>query len=115
MKQQANLERFGVSDHAMVQFRARISRLDKMSARHVIRGGIHGAVNRLALQDVNTPRGRTRRPFPSKFRAYCVFDHERGHFRRDHDGKGRQQRDTYAQACAWGKEKSWSQRISLKR
>jgi hypothetical protein len=25
-------------------------------------------------------RVRTRRPFPFEFRAYCVFDHERGHF-----------------------------------
>jgi hypothetical protein len=80
MNQQANLESCGVSDHAITQFQARIARLDDMSARHVIRDGIQSAENILALPDGNTLRVRTRRPFPFEFRAYCVFDHERGHF-----------------------------------
>ena len=78
--QQANLESCGVSDHAIAQFQARIARLDDMSARRVIRDGIQSAENVLALPDGNTLRVRTRRPFPFEFRAYFVFDHERGHF-----------------------------------
>lgn len=77
---QANLESCGVSDHAIAQFQTRIARLDDMSARRMIRDGIQTADNILALPDGNTLRVRTRRPFPFEFRAYCVFDHERGHF-----------------------------------
>lgn len=76
----AHLNHVGVSDHAVFQFQARIARLDDMSARRVIRDGIQSAENILALPDGNTLRVRTRRPFPFEFRAYCVFDHERGHF-----------------------------------
>lgn len=80
MNQQANLESCGVSDHAVAQFQARIAALGDMSARRVIRDAIQTAENVLALPDGNTLRVRTRRPFPFEFRAYCVFDHERGHF-----------------------------------
>ena len=80
MTTQANLKSCGVSDHAIAQFQARIARLDDMSARRVIRDGIQTADNILALPDGNTLRVRTRRPFPFEFRAYCVFDHDRGHF-----------------------------------
>lgn len=80
MNQQANLKSCGVSDHAIAQFQARIARLDHMSARRVIRDGIQNAENIRSLPDGNTLRVRTRRPFPFEFRAYCVFDHERGHF-----------------------------------
>lgn len=80
MNQQANLESCGVSDHAIAQFQVRIARLDDVTARRVIRDGIQSARNIRALPDGNTLRVRTRRPFPFEFRAYCVFDHERGHF-----------------------------------
>lgn len=80
MNHHANLESCGVSDHAISQFQARIARLDDVSARRVIHDGIQRAENILALPDGDTLRVRTRRPFPFEFRAYCVFDHERGHF-----------------------------------
>lgn len=80
MNQQVNLESCGVSNHAIAQFQARIALMDDMSVRRVIRDGIQSAENILALPDGNTLRVRTRRPFPFEFRAYCVFDHERGYF-----------------------------------
>jgi len=80
INQQANLESCGVSNHAIAQFQARIARLDDMSARRVIRDGIQSAENILALPDGNTLRVRTRWPCRFEFRAYCVFDHERGYF-----------------------------------
>jgi hypothetical protein len=80
MTTQANLESCRVSDHAVAQFQGRIARLDDMSARRVIRDGIQGAENIRSLPDGNTLRVRTRRPFPFEFRAYCVFDYDRGHF-----------------------------------
>ena len=80
MNNQANLDGIGVSDHAVSQFRARIARLDDATARRIINDGICQATNIRALPDGNTLRVRTRRPFPFEFRAFCVFDHERGHF-----------------------------------
>jgi hypothetical protein len=80
MKNQPDRESFGVSNHAIAQFQARIARLGDLSARRVIRDGIQNSDNIRALPDGNTLRVRTRWPSPFEFRAYCVFDHERGHF-----------------------------------
>ena len=80
MNNNLSIENVSVSDHAIAQFQTRIARLDDMSAQRVIRDGIQSAENILALPDGNTLRVRTRRPFPFEFRAYCVFDHARGHF-----------------------------------
>jgi hypothetical protein len=69
-----------VSPHAIDQFRKRIAPMEAAKARRVIVAGILQATNVKPLPDGNTLRVRTRRPFPFEFRAYCVFDHERGHF-----------------------------------
>jgi hypothetical protein len=69
-----------VSAHAIDQFRQRIAPMEENKARRVILAGILQATNVKRLPDGNTLRVRTRRPFPFEFRAYCVFDHERGHF-----------------------------------
>lgn len=79
MKNQANIANVGVSDHAVAQFQARIAQLDAVVARRIIREGIQASDNVNRLPDGNTLRVRTRRPFPFEFRAYCVFDHTRGH------------------------------------
>jgi hypothetical protein len=44
-----------------------------------IRAGVRQATNVRVLPDGETLRVRTVKPFPYEFRAYCVFDHERGH------------------------------------
>lgn len=69
-----------VSEHAVEQFRARIARLSETEAQNAILTGIAQAENVKILPDGDTLRVRTRRPFPYEFRAYCVFDHDRGHF-----------------------------------
>lgn len=63
-----------------------------------IRAGVSLAGNVRVLPDGETLRVRTRRPFPFEFRAYCVFDHERGHFVVTTIRAGRQQRDSWAPA-----------------
>ena len=80
MFNQTKLDTFGVSDHAVAQFKNRIARLDDARARSVIHGGLRSANNIYLLPDGNTLRIRTRSPFPFEFRAFCVFDHQRGHF-----------------------------------
>jgi hypothetical protein len=69
-----------VSPHAVCQFQKRIALVDEIKARRFIQAGILQAANVKLLPDGNTLRVRTRRPFPFEFRAYCVFDPERGHF-----------------------------------
>lgn len=69
-----------VSPHAISQFQQRIAPVEEVKARRVILAGILQAANVRLLPDGNTLRVRTRRPFPFEFRAYCVFDQERGHF-----------------------------------
>lgn len=54
--------------------------MPKAKARAFIRAGIQVADNVKLLPDGNTLRIRTRRPFPFEFRAYCVFDEQRGCF-----------------------------------
>jgi hypothetical protein len=68
-----------VTPHAIEQFRQRIAPMDEVRARQIILAGIRQATNVRALPDGETLRVRTQRPFPFEFRAYCVFDAERGH------------------------------------
>lgn len=68
-----------VSPHALTQFQLRIATLDDAAARDVILAGIREATNVSVLPDGVTLRVRTKRPFPYEFRAYCVFDEQRGH------------------------------------
>jgi hypothetical protein len=68
-----------VTPHAIEQFRQRIAPLDEARARQIILDGIQQATNVRVLPDGETLRVRTQRPFPFEFRAYCVFDAERGH------------------------------------
>lgn len=79
MNNQTNIENVGISDHAVTQFQSRIAQLDTTVARRIIREGIRSSDNVHRLPDGNTMRVRTCRPFPFEFRAYCVFDHTRGH------------------------------------
>ena len=72
-------DNFFITPHAIEQFQKRIARLSDERAREVIRAGIGQATNVRVLPDGETLRVRTRRPFPYEFRAYCVFDHGRGH------------------------------------
>lgn len=69
-----------VSPHAISQFQQRIAPMEEAKVRRCILAGILQATNVRRLPDGNTLRVRTRRPFPFEFRAYCVFDHDRGHF-----------------------------------
>jgi hypothetical protein len=69
-----------VSPHAISQFQQRVARMEEDKARRFILAGLLQATNRKMLPDGNTLRIRTRRPFPFEFRAFCVFDEERGHF-----------------------------------
>jgi hypothetical protein len=69
-----------ISPHAVAQFQQRIAPLGSATAVKVIREGIQLATNIRRLPDGFTWRVRTRRPFPFEFRAYVVFDLERGHF-----------------------------------
>jgi hypothetical protein len=68
-----------VTPHAVEQFQLRIAPLRAVAARQVILEGIRQATNIRALPDGLTWRVRTRRPFPFEFRAFIVFDEERGH------------------------------------
>ena len=68
-----------ITPHAIEQFQKRIARLSDGQAREVIREGVSQAANVRVLTDGETLRVRTVKPFPYEFRAYCVFDHERGH------------------------------------
>lgn len=67
-----------VTSHALEKFQQRIAPIEETKARHVILAGIRQASNTKLLPDGNTLRIRTRRPFPFEFRAFCVFDAERG-------------------------------------
>lgn len=69
-----------VSPHAINQFRERIAPMEEEKARRFIIAGILQATNIKQLPESGALRIRTRRPFPFEFRAYCVFDHARGHF-----------------------------------
>jgi hypothetical protein len=73
-----------VSPHAITQFQERIAPMEEAKARLFILAGILQATNRKLLpanaEHPETWRIRTRRPFPFEFRAFCVFDAERGHF-----------------------------------
>ena len=80
MNRDAELNQMGISQHAIEQFQKRIARLSDDETRMVIRDGICRATNVRVLPDGETLRVRTRRPFPYEFRAYCVFDHRRGHW-----------------------------------
>jgi len=71
---------FFISPHAVAQFQQRIAPLGRVTAAQVIREGIQLATNVRQLPDGLTWRVRTRRPFPFEFRAFVVFDLERGHF-----------------------------------
>lgn len=68
-----------VSPHAVEQFQQRIAPMDTARVREVILEGVRQATNVRVLPDGMTLRIRTQRPFPFEFRAYCVFDLERGH------------------------------------
>ena len=68
-----------ISPHAVEQFQQRIAPMDAAKARQMILDGISQATNVRVLPDGMTLRVRTQRPFPFEFRAYCVFDTERGH------------------------------------
>lgn len=70
---------FFVTPHAVTQFQLRIADLDDALARRVIEDGICQATNVNVLPDGATLRVRTKRPFPFEFRAYLVFDRQRGH------------------------------------
>lgn len=70
---------FFITPHAIEQFQKRIARLGDEQAREVIRAGVSQAMNVRVLPDGETLRVRTVKPFPYEFRAYCVFDHARGH------------------------------------
>lgn len=72
-------EELFVSSHAVTQFQLRIAPLEDAVARRVIEDGIHQATNISVLPDGSALRVRTRRPFPFEFRAYLVFDPQRGH------------------------------------
>jgi len=74
------IEGLGVSAHAIAQFQDRIAPLSEQKAREMILAGIAWATNVRELPDGKTLRVRTRSPFPFEFRAFCVFDEERGHF-----------------------------------
>ncbi|MGH9938068.1 MAG: hypothetical protein ACREAM_17620, partial [Blastocatellia bacterium] len=69
-----------ISPHAVAQFQQRIAPLGSATAAQVIREGIQLATNVRRLPDGLTWRVRTRKPFPFEFRAFVVFDLERGHF-----------------------------------
>lgn len=75
----ADLADLFVTPHAVAQFQSRIAPLDAEAARRVILEGIRQAANVRVLPDGATLRVRTRRPFEYEFRAYCVFDKNRGH------------------------------------
>jgi hypothetical protein len=68
-----------VTLHAVEQFQQRIAPMDEAKARQMILAGIRQSTNVRVLPDGETLRVRTQRPFPFEFRAYCVFDAERGH------------------------------------
>lgn len=68
-----------VTPHAVAQFQQRIAPLPEERTRRVILDGIQQATNIRVLPDGRSWRVRTQRPFPFEFRAYCVFDDDRGH------------------------------------
>jgi len=67
-----------VTPHAIEQFQQRIAPMDEARARQIILSGIRQATNVQALPS-GALRVRTQRPFPFEFRAFCVFDADRGH------------------------------------
>ena len=74
-----NFSNLFISSHAVEQFQQRIAPMDAAKARQMILDGIRQSTNVRTLPDGATLRVRTQRPFPFEFRAYCVFDAERGH------------------------------------
>jgi hypothetical protein len=69
-----------ISPHAVAQFQRRIAPMSRAAAARLIREGIQSATNVRRLPDGLTWRVKTRRPFPFEFRAFVVYDLERGHF-----------------------------------
>ncbi len=67
-----------ISSHAIEQFHQRIAPMNEARARFFIHEGIRRSMNVKLLPDGNTLRIRVRRPFPFEFRAFIVFDEERG-------------------------------------
>jgi hypothetical protein len=68
-----------VTSHAVEQFQKRIASMDTAKARQMILDGIRQSTDVRVLPDGMTLRVRTRHPFPFEFRAYCMFDVDRGH------------------------------------
>ena len=68
-----------ISAHAVEQFQKRIALMSAARARQMILDGVSQATDVRVLPDGATLRVRTRRPFPFEFRAYCIFDEERGY------------------------------------
>lgn len=73
-----------ISPHAIKRFQEFIAPMNEMQARFFIGAGIEQALNRKLIpanaEHPETLRVRTKRPFPFEFRAFVVFDQERGHY-----------------------------------
>ena len=73
-----------ISPHAIEQFQQRIAPMNEMQARFFIGAGIGQATSRKLIpasaEHPETWRIRTKHPFPFEFRAFVVFDQERGHY-----------------------------------
>lgn len=69
-----------ITPHAVAQFQQRIARLGDEKTREFILKGIRQSTDVKVLPDGTSLRVRIKRPFPFEFRAFCVFDIERGHF-----------------------------------
>lgn len=73
-----------VSQHAISQFRERIANVEEVKARRFISAGILQATNKKLIEASDkypeTLRVRIQRPFPFEFRAFCIFDVQRGHY-----------------------------------
>jgi hypothetical protein len=67
-----------VTPHAIEQFQQRIAPMAAARVRDFILEGIYRANNVHVLPDETTLRIRTEPPFPFQFRAFVVFDEERG-------------------------------------
>jgi len=67
-----------ITPHAIEQFQQRIAPMEKARARRFILDGIRQANNVNVLPDGMTLRIRTEPPFPFEFRAFVVFDEDRG-------------------------------------
>lgn len=74
------LDSIQVSTHAIEQFQQRIAPLNDAKAMEFILAGIRLSENIRVQPDGCSLRVRTKRPFAFEFRAYCVYDEQRGHF-----------------------------------